>query len=380
VKKQFLKILLLFVAFSLLPKFAGADWQATLKSHFDHVETFDGLADWTGHQYGDVHSDRGGDLPKLADGTTLSQWGYYSNWGVTNNSNTWIGNHGSDSAGANQLGNKSLAVDIFNLKGPSRLGTYFGNGQPNSGYQDMYVFYRVKIPHNIWPTSNVDNAGVYTSSYTAGQPYAYFYSWKFFNANVGMESTAMWDCKNVSSTDGCTTTCGSTGTPLLIDGTGNCRYGDTENLVHIKSGGGFVKPDLEVWFSTYSKWSTLSSNFPTDTWAGVEMHYTLESPANASNGKFEMWVYDANGNATQIQTLSDVRYRLAGNDNHYFNRIVFGGNNSNSFSFDPATMRSEYYVDDIVISGSRIGPTYYSLLNSSSDTTAPAAPRGLSIR
>jgi hypothetical protein len=359
---------------------AFADWETTLKSNFDIVETFDNDQDFTGKSFngisGDVHKDYPSAnlnaMPVKSDGTPTI-WNYYSMWSSAQTAQKWVAAHGTDSTGPNQIGTKSLVLDLFNLQGPSRMGSYFGKGTADSGYQDIYVFYRVKIPSAEWPTSNVNNGSGYVSSYTPSNPYAYFYSWKFFNVGTGFVSSALWENAN-----GCNS--GSSvlrNNPLYVDGAGNCRYGDTENLVHIVRGPNQkVIPELAVWFSAYLKWSSLATDFPTGGWAGVEMRYKLETPAGTGkNGVMQMWVYDVNGNATQVLDLNDVNYRLQGNDSHYFNRIVIGGNNSNSFSLGSG-MVSQYYVDDVIINGGRVGPTYYRLLSGAS-STPPGAPKGI---
>ena len=388
----------LLVIFLTLPHLARADWEATLKSHFDIVDTFANDQDFTGtlSNPGDVYT---GSMP-VKTGGAASIWNYYSVWGTLPVSN-WIANHGSDSIGYNQLSNgvpsstgKSMVIDLFNTKGPSRMGAYFGTpGNGSSGYSDIYVFFRIKAPPNLWPTSCAGGdctaaPPADTGTYTAGQPYAYLGSWKFFNMATGWIDSRHWDnptlqCSQPNPVDELNPSGGSAG---------NCRYGDTEDLIHLKDLHGFIVPDQELWFSSYINWSTLAQNFPTNQWAAVEMHYKKETTAgNSGDGVFQMWIYDGNGNAlnagnpvidlnsgdsTSVSTT--INYTLPG-VNHNFNRIVIGGNNSNEY-IPGSGMTSGYYVGDLIVNKSRIGLNYYSLIGGSSDAIAPAAPSGLNVQ
>ncbi|EKD58454.1 MAG: hypothetical protein ACD_56C00119G0001, partial [uncultured bacterium] len=82
-QKQILKIFFLLSIFFMLPNFAKADWQQTLESNFDIVETFDNLQDWSAN--GLFPSGTGSAtvydhslLPKKLDGSD-GQWDYWNN-------------------------------------------------------------------------------------------------------------------------------------------------------------------------------------------------------------------------------------------------------------------------------------------------------------
>lgn len=362
-KKQILKIIFLSIVFLLVPQNSKADWQSTLQSQFDIAETFDNLADWVGDgKINNFYYSKGDDMPDYLSGDP-SRWTYYSYWPKNAPVGNWLADHGD----GNSISGKSYAINM--IVGPegsadigsSRIGMYLGNGLSNSGYTDFYVFYRVKIPKNQWPT-NIES-GTKTGTYIEGNPYTYFASWKHFNVGTGFTSDYDWDGVNMD-------TC------CVI----NNRYGDTAAMIHIKPSSGIVKPRLEAEGDTNMIWSDLKSNFPTDQWVGVEYHMVLESPAGTgNNGVFQMWLYDTAGNTTQVLNATNVDFRLQGNDDHWFNRIVWGGNNSNSYYDRGDSLNSTYFIDDVVIDDSRIGPSYFSLLDGISDTTPPAAPSGLNV-
>ena len=146
--------LTLFLAYKGL-LFADTNWQEMLSDEFDIVETFDWLENWQGGT--DYHWDDE-TMPKKLDGSD-SIWQHYSN--DTEALSDWIADHdeftwkeGNTSLGYEYNGEKhtkSLCINYNNFVGgidgygPSRLGTYFGNGNPKSGYKTIYVFYMVKF-------------------------------------------------------------------------------------------------------------------------------------------------------------------------------------------------------------------------------------------
>lgn len=332
-----LKKVCFFCACLCLFSTTASSHAADLNSDFAIVERFDGLQDWTGTGSGGEFAYK--DSPKNIDGTP-SQWNYYSFWGTRAVSTRapWIRNHGTDVNGTpNQLGSKSLVIDLKNYDGPSRLGMYFGTGTPDSGYKELYTFYRVKIPRQQWPTSGLN-------SYVDGQAYQYWYSWKFFNIGTGFKSYNVWNG-------------------------GATVYGDGEVLQHIKrqSKSGMPAFTLESQTPLYSTRFQKAGVFPNlvDEWVGIETHWKLETVAGtSSDGIVEIWVYDKNGKVANggapVLRETNLNFRKVGNDNHWFNRMAFGGNNSGSYTWGSG-MISAYHIDDFILDGSRIGPRYFAV-------------------
>jgi len=71
--------------------------------------------------------------------------------------------------------------------------------------------------------------------------------------------------------------------------------------------------------------------------------------------------------------------RLLINYYRWSGHFHFGCNNSATYQW-VTTTESLYYVDDLIINGSRIGPRYFALLNSTQDTTSPQPPGGLKVK
>ena len=215
---------------------------------FDFVETFDGLQDWRGTQSGSVTDQS--DMPKLSSGSQ-SAWGWYSYWGNMPTGHTWIANHGSDKVWGET--GKSLCIDLDDEvqgKGPSRFGLYFGDGSPTSGYEEIYIFYMVKIQKNQWPTSISDSkVGSYSES--SFPNYAYFASWKFGTMNMGMSG--------VHNYGGSSTT-----------------YSPYHIIPHIKPSGGKLCLKLEPYGVDNFSGDDSIENYIGDKWFGVE--FQLSAP------------------------------------------------------------------------------------------------------
>ena len=92
-------------------------------------------------------------------------------------------------------------------------------------------------------------------------------------------------------------------------------------------------------------------------------------------------IYDENGNVIGHQSSNHAKTLEL--FNHRFNKIMLGGNRlgasppgygyGNGDSWD-----NRYYFDDLIINGSRIGPTYFAIL-AGADTTGPNRPTGLAV-
>jgi hypothetical protein len=346
---------IIVVCFSILPIKVFADWEATLKTHFDRVETFDNLQDWSPKSSAGDDSTPA-DQPKKSDGSA-SQWGYFSNWG------SWSGGKAiADFGSGTKIGStgKSFKEDL----GPSgRLAMYWGGGSAISGYEEVYVFYRMYLYPNNFPTTV--NGSSY--QYTAGSPYCWFASWKVNNLSYGFTGPGQGDYPNG----------------------GTLQYGPQWFVPHIKRYGyspraGMLTFSLEsgpyynIDDSTGNGWAALDSTpITTGAWIAIEEHVKLNTTAN--NGVYELWLYDTSGTPhLQYQNTSMGIRDNSTWPNQKINRFTIGGNISNQ-SFGTG-MQSWYYVDDVIINGSRIGPTYYNLLNGVVDTTPPQAPTNVTLQ
>ena len=338
----------LFSSLFFLSNLQAQTWQEILAYNFDIVDTFDQLRDWRGTGNGDVTSQSG--MPVNNDGTA-SIWNYYSYWAPSDNGQNWIDDFGHGT----RIGDtgKSLRIDLgsSNVAGPSRLGLYFGNGTPVSGYQDLYIFWRANIPGNAWPKDLDGN-------------YIWWDSWKFGSISHGFTDVAHWN----------------------YDTSQYWPYGRFAFVPHIKRRGSgeiagqpahmFEEADYETGWYSGDTWATANDTVKADydNWMGYEIHLRLVP--GEENGTVEIWQYNNTGEAALL--FQDTNRRLRNNTaspGHLYNKFFFGGNNSASYAWTE-NMQSWYYIDDFIINDSRIGPAYFTLLN---NQPPPQAPAGLKV-
>jgi len=351
--KRTTQLLIIGIVYLLLINQAQADWQSDLEIQFDIVETFDQLQDWHGDGANGAYEIERypDDFPKKLDGSP-SMWKWYSYYQDQPVLGEWIGNHGTGNA---WQGTKSLRMNISHRdkNGPSRLGTYFGDGTRESGYSSVYVFYMVKIHKNQWPTSIVDGVGEYNEE----EPYLYLDSWKFNTMNMG--------CKVAYCNQ-----------DIGVE-TNRSVYSDFHSIPHVTpsgiSGNPQYTPSIVAGFTDYQSAvrNSLrqSSPYPypniTD-WIGVEFHWYFKEENGHHYGVLDVWWYENDGtphlaiNGFQTENTSQPASQL-------WNSFFFGGNNSYGYSWGES-MEPAYFVDDFIIDNQRIGPTYFNMLNNQSQT------------
>lgn len=314
---------------------------------FDFVEEFDGLQDWIRTEGNVGHVTDVNKLPKLSNGST-SAWDYYSSFSNTLPTQNWISTYGDNRV---WRGTKSAAIDMNGGEGPSRLGLYDADG-----YQDFYFFFMANIPKNEWPTSCVGgncNGGA-VGTYTAGQPYSWFSSWQFVNFNIGCASSTT--CKPYSS---------FWHQAAHIT---QYNYGTAPGLTMRIEDPTHVADQLGL------DGGINLNNFMGD-WMGFEFHITQ----SATQTFYTVWVYDKNGNSTKIldnkvwPTPAEAQGKL-------WNHLFLGGSNSGVYKWGD-TMKSVYFIDDVIIDNQRIGVKYFNLINGETpptpDTIIPSTPTGL---
>lgn len=340
-----------------------ADWQTTLENNFDHVETFDNLADFTGTSTGDVFS---GSMPVKLDGGETN-WDYYSLWSTIDYSKKWIGNQGPSN---NWSGKKAMAIDYGGSdggNGPSRFGYYIGGGDPSAGYADIYVFYMVKVPSQFYPMT--------------GDKFDYFAYLKTFEIASGFRDVWNWGSTYEQTlTDGTDQVDHVYGLNFAMFNHSDCNYSpctdnsygdDMATLIHpIPAGKAYPYHYSGVYGSDgyMFREATLGSSVRKSEWYGVEYRVKQSQPHGSTNGLMEVWIYDSSGNIAghqshTVTTFRDISVPL----NHGYNKFVIGGNRS---GFDKAT-GGTLYVDDFLISGSRIGIKYFELLSGSNSPNPP---------
>ncbi len=373
-----------------------ADWQSDLEGQFDIVETFDNLQDWRGQDnqkgadYNKAH------MPTRLDGSA-SMWDFYDEWfdGVDSDVD-WIKNYPGNvwhtptgkSLQIHLAPTSGAAASDPSPRGPSKFGMYLGSdtanvangystsGLANSGYNDVHYFYMIKMntktfpttSGNIWPTDD----------------YAYWAYHKF--ATMGTAFTDAHHINGAIDTEGtgcrweygCSdfllnwTMCGSrcdtayssalnqVGTAVTFDV--NAAYASTQ-LVR--------QENLKQRFDNFM----INEIIRDGEWFGLEVHLSRGDDQNTNtatqkgDGQVEVWVYNESGQAYLIYENSEMVFRQSGTD-FAFNKFFFGGNMSYGDKVDDQNLKVSYFVDDFIMDNQRIGPNYFSMLNSQSTIRA----------
>lgn len=368
---------------------ASADWQSTLAAKFDHVETFDNLPDWKGSCNPNNGYTYSGPAGSLFNG--------YACYGSTNTAGNWIQNFGT---GTNVSG-KSLSMDMNDTKGPDRMLSYIGDGTTSSGYDDVYIFFRVKFSSGLFIPPNSSNYWGYFKFFTPSLGFTNVSTWGTSTDRAsacqdpqtltayGPNYTIMdWDyfgslnnVANINPREAITGTCSNTtgsgyhaSTYIGNDGTHYIKDSDTDPS---GTDGGTGTFDMY----NYS-----------GRWLGLEIHHKLGADQGGSthyrNLTSEWWLYDETGKVlhhwVSVNDGVPTNYRngsLTGTTihgsayfpTHKYNRFELGGN----IQVQPAgggPSSGQFYIDDFIINGSQIGPSYYNLANGGTATSAPPAP------
>lgn len=320
----------------------SSDVAELLNMNFNIIDGFDNIQDWeqglgcNGSACGNVYVNYNPEyMPKLLNGE-LSKWGYYSNWNTNSATQNWIG--GGETRPI-WRGSKSASIDLGGSAGPSRLGRYLGKS-----YKDLSLFYMVNIPKNMFPTScdgGKCQGGEPTGYYEEGKPYTYISSWKFntFNMNCGSN-----ECPNR----------GTYGTHYMVPHIKQNNYGPAPGLiVKAENKGGAVG-------SANDNDSNLNSLM--GDWWGVE--FRLRNIDNDTKFVMDIWIYDHLGNSQHVLRGEEFPIDSSAHGGGW-DHFLFGGNNSNSWTWG-STMQSHYYVDDFIVddgSKGRIGPRYFAIIS-----------------
>ncbi len=332
------------------PTFGNQSSNLNVDWDFDFVETFDGLQDWVRTEGSIGNTEDVSKMPKLLNGSD-SAWGYYSMWGDDRiPPDNWIGSHDYEH-NLVWRGTKSVAIDIGDSAyGPSRFGLYMGEG-----YDEFYLFFMVNIPKNEFPTSCITAEGAPSSCqasaigvYTPNKTYAWYSSWKFTTFNMDCPS-AMCPDRNTYSDYW-----------AILSHIKQYNYGNAPGITLQASPRGFNNSENE-WASD----GDMKLDPYLGDWFGLEYHVSRRDGITY----WDIWFYDKEGNMTKVMDDQPLA-TLEASQGRRWNQIFFGGNNSETYSWGE-TMKSAYYIDDVIVDDKRIGPKYFSLI----DTNETARPR-----
>lgn len=327
------------------PSFGPQSSSKNIEWDFDFVETFDGIRTWDSRLQleGNYDSLRSLEhMPKLLDGSD-SAWSYFSEWSddPVDTSIKWIDSYGDSRV---WQGTKSATIDIgAHGLGPSRLGMYMGDG-----YEDVHIFFMVKIPRNEFPTSCEGgrcSTGEALGTYVEGDTHAWWSAWKFFTPQVGCPSESCSPYSPIWNT---------------ITGINQYNYGADPGLTFQHSDADHIADD----WARDGNGNAHAINDYIGEWMGVEWRLRITD----TQVIMDQWIYNPKGAAEQV-TVSKVWPIPVDVVGKKWNQFFIGGNNSSSYSWGP-TMQSEYYIDDVIVDDQRIGPKYFSIINGSSSSKA----------
>lgn len=401
-KHSAISLALFWCAVFCSPDTSHCNWQKTLEDQgFMMVETFDHYHDFTGSGEGAVCS--GTPTPEPSHTGSMVPITCYEFWSKTpvSERGVWLSDFGPDL----RITGKSVKLDMryhayrpdvgddlngnwSKQQGFQRIGWFIGDGSITSGYNEIYVFMRLKVPKSMFPTylperrswgEFYDKDGLPTPSDNRLYTWVYL---TFFQISTGMTGYSEWNGE--SNAEGTTRQ-----TETL--------YGDAEVFLNFRTTNnqenyGWRQHNYTNVFERYNVnvWNTplfYDRQQYFDKWVGIELRYKLESTPTAEDGEFQAWAYTESGRALEVIHRTGLLFRpYPGHQayhgtwggyaldpaSHKFNKIVIGGNSKNNFWLWGETMDSTYYLDDLIIDTNRIGPKYYDLLQPEPDIYAPS--------
>lgn len=271
---------------------------------------------------------------------------------------------------------KSLVMDLGDNDSPDtsmtglgaqRLGTYFGDGSVSSGLKKAHVFMMMK----------------FSSNYFGAQPYVVGTNvLKFLDICSGFQAIDDW---------------GTAQDDLeAIDYNSMTEYGYNSSIFNWKGGGASYPTQMFLSSNGYRSVSDdggitwhdspsygfeetpidIVSPYASNDWFGLEIATDLGTVGN-SDGSLEIWLYDKDGNQIGYQLRTGLAH--LGHFDHSYNKTTLGGNRR--YAIDLSARDLRYWMDDFMVNGNRIGPAYFSALDSFNpgDAVAPSAPSGLAV-
>lgn len=277
----------------------------------------------------------------------------------------WIRDHGarntfrSGKSACINYNDFSNGIDGF---GPSRLEMFFGNGETGkSGYQKVHLFFMMKFGENFF---NQGGDGSFSDVGTI----------KILEIETGFTAVDFY------------------GTPeeqLTVEDNAQKRRDYGCNLMFITMQGGglslpnslFFREDRRTAREYSGGWGyeqvsghprrmggspgssgDIAADYIAERWMGVELILDTGTVDVADGAGLEMYIYDENG--TELHHVPpDPNKVVVKHFDHRFNKIVFGGNRlCNGYGSCPEGQNSRYYIDDVIVHGNRIAPTYFQKL------------------
>lgn len=353
------------------PSFGTQSSSKNIEWGFDMVETFDNVADWPVSSGNASNIGRGINgptskpyLPKSTSGST-TPINHYAWWKTTQPTVDWIQDHrkreGKIWDPLNTGKGKSVCITYGSANGPSHFGWYFGgaNGR-NGGYDDeFYVFFMYYIPKSMYPTYE-NSSGV--GSYVDGDPYIFNPSFKFSTVALGFGDISRHsDSETYDMGSARMTTYGWAACVFHIKpaSAGYMPRGAVEGKPYYSFATPVPPFASEQDTATKTTYNVIGNYIEVGKWKGIEFRYK-KNTGNNEDGIFQAWDYDpATGESTEIVSKKDLWYICGSLNSDKFNFYFIGGNNSSSWTWG-SSMDPNFYIDDVIINATRIGPRYFS--------------------
>lgn len=294
-----------------------------------------------------------------------------------------IANHGANtwrSSGKSLMMNlgDNDNLDAMAGLGAQRLGTFFGDGiSGKSGYKKLSLFMMVKLPPKFFGKSGSQSDIDYISVF------------KFLDICSGFTSInkfgSLADQQYIEKTPQTATEYGANQSIINLNGGGLSMAGRAATVEHIAVATVTPNSSPVTYYGKVRKSTYMHNNDPLYSsygndvnkihptlaggeWFGLEIITDIGTPDN-SDGTTELFVYDKNG-TVKGHYRATGQLKLVKFD-HYYNKIVLGGNRRTGST--STYVDGRYWIDDFIVDGNRIGPTYFQLISDASDTTAPTA-------
>ncbi|UFS69139.1 hypothetical protein LPW11_14695 [Geomonas sp. RF6] len=258
--------------------------------------------------------------------------------------------------------------------GAQRMAAFLGDGRSGkSGYKKIHVFFMMKVSRTFFNKSQMSGATSVADGY---DPVSVV---KVFELDSGFTGVSQWgipsEAAQVSGPDshrlneyGLNYSIfyfmgGGKSFPRSIffgEGT-RVAGGASRNYLVSRKGG--IRP-LRRGTSL-----DIESYIASGDWFGVEVASDIGTPGN-NDGSLDFWIYDKNG--SEKGHYSVRRENRVMHFDHFYNKFVLGGNRL-SRSGKTGGNDSRWWIDDVIINGSRIGPSYFLLLKGTTLSTVPSS-------
>lgn len=332
------------------------------------------------------------DSGSFSGGDELGEF-YITNAGKTGTfqDNEYVNINGNDNTARLASSELTGFSECNDRLGPARMGMYFGDGTPESGYDEIYMFFMVKFE---------DGAFKYLSLVSR---YGYVGTWKYFELEQGFVDVHNWEEGHDREI-----TC-------------DCdqdrhAYGDNFLITNIKGGGASYSNDafrstmfltagyddgVDTSYSSFcgadNCWTYKRANYDTHDsaafssnsvmdqyeqgeWIGMELRWKIGTLGN-NDAEYEEWLYNEAGTMVAHDVKTGLRAKRQF-DNRV-NKLVLGGNRfAQTYGLQEGdSPKSMFYIDDLIIDDQRIGPDYFTLYdNHISGRIRPNSPKNLRIR